>query len=128
LVISEHQGSPYTGDEDYSISAVTREWQLISDSAGNTELYHLTTDPREENNLAGTPEYQGEMTSLERSLVAKLQASPRPWLGEPYLAGLGESGFTLLTGKKFAALGLPEAVPHQPSTQDQEMLHSMPYH
>jgi arylsulfatase A-like enzyme len=127
-VLSEFSVDANDTEDDASISLVTSGWQFISDSAGNQELYHLTSDPREEVNLAASPRIQGRVEALQQDLFAQVRASSRPWLGQSYLWGLGENHFELLTGQVLGRPGWwPDRKARPPSAQDQELLHSIPY-
>lgn len=127
LVISEFDGPLANSKADDSISAVIPGWHFLHDSDGNEELYNLADDPQEGVNLAVSPDYQARIAQIQRGLVARLHSSPHPWLGESFLAGLGEDSFTLLTGKKMATLSSSPSKPRHPSNQDRDELRSLPY-
>jgi arylsulfatase A-like enzyme len=127
-VLSEFSVDATEFEGNASISLVTTGWQFIRDAAGNRELYHLTSDPREEVNLASSPEWRSEAAALQQLLIAQVRASSPPWPGESYVWGLGESDFALLTRQ---VLGRPGSWPgtstRRPSEQNIELLHSIPY-
>jgi arylsulfatase A-like enzyme len=116
LVVSE-----YSSEE--SISLVTPEWHFIRDFDGNEQLYHRTTDPLENVDLALSPGYQDEVKILQRRLIERLEASP-PWRGEDSLRGVGESEFSLLTKRSLPG---PGSGNKQPSSSEKELIHSLPY-
>jgi arylsulfatase A-like enzyme len=127
-VISEFIGGKNDIEENASISLITPGWQFIRDSAGNVELYHLATDPREDVNLAASSTSQSEVQALQQRLFARVRASSRPWLGESYLWGFGERDFALLTGQILGRRSSwPAGKARRPSDQNNELLHSIPY-
>jgi hypothetical protein len=115
-------------EETPSISLATPGRQFILDSSGNRELYDLTSDPREEVNLATSPDRQSEVEALQHRLFAQVRASSRPWNGGSYLWGFGESDFALLTGETPGhSSWRPPRKAARPSEQNNELLHSIPY-
>ncbi len=127
-VLSEFAVEANDLDDDASISLVTPGWQFIHDSAGNRELYNLAADPREQVNLAASPENQARVEALQQALFARVRATSRPWIGESYLWGLGESDFALLTGQPPGRLSRwSERKTQRPSGPNDELLHSLPY-
>jgi arylsulfatase A-like enzyme len=128
LVVSELSDHLNSAEIGNSISALTPDWHFISDPAGDRELYRLTSDPREEVNLADSPDHRVDVEILERRLVLQLQASARPWRRESYLEGLGEKNFALVTGNTLTPLGGTRGTARRrPPPPDRELLHSIPY-
>ncbi|MEZ6067460.1 MAG: hypothetical protein R3B90_17525 [Planctomycetaceae bacterium] len=62
----------------------TPEWKLIRDfgNAGRDELYHLTVDPQEHNNLIASeaPEPRAAMTQLDAAIRTRMRAINDPLL------------------------------------------------
>jgi arylsulfatase A-like enzyme len=110
-----------------SISVVTPEWHFIRDATGELQLYDLTHDRGEEVNLAGSPQYQSEREALQSRLFEKIQTSAHPWLAEDYLWALGERDFSLLARGQRVHSQWPYWNTPRHSTQENELLHSLPY-
>jgi arylsulfatase A-like enzyme len=127
MVISEFGAAPAKGAAFPSISVLTPEWHLIRDAAGDLQLYELTNDPGEEVNLAGSAEHQTEVAALQRRLFGGIKTSSRPWLGEDYLLALGERQFSLLAAKHMVHTNWHSLKSSRPSTQENELLQSLPY-
>lgn len=128
MVISELIGwEPTLGGSTSSISAVTPDRHFIRDAAGTLQLYDIAADAGEEANLAGSPEHRDELAALQRRLFEQVQTSSLPWLGEEYLWALGERQFSLLAAQHRVQAKWPALKLQQPSVQDNELLHSLPY-
>lgn len=110
-----------------SISVVTPRWHLIRDAAEDLQLYDLTTDPGEEVNLASSPDHQTDIAALQSRLLERVQTSSPPWLGEDYLWALGERQYSLLAARHLVRANWPSLKFQQPSGQEIELLHSLPY-
>jgi arylsulfatase A-like enzyme len=77
------------------ITITTREWQLVHKSGEHRdELYHWTTDPAEQHNLADLPENEALLQHLEENLVSIIERSRRPWRDTSYLQALGSPSFS----------------------------------
>ena len=126
VVISEFSGRPKRGVSP-SISVVTPKWHLIRDAVGDLQLYDLTTDPGEEANLARSPEHQTDIAALQSRLFERVQTSSPPWLGEDYLWALGEREFSLLAARHMVHSNWPSLKFQRPSSQENELLRSLPY-
>jgi hypothetical protein len=127
MVISELGWDPKHKRAVPFISAITPRWHFIRDSAGDLQLYDLTSDPGEEVNLASSPQHQSETEALQRRLFERIQASSLPWLGEDYLWALGERNFSLLARRRQVHAEWPFGNPPQNSDSENELLHSLPY-
>lgn len=115
-IVSELSAQP--GEADVypgSISTTTPEWHYIHDANGRSELYHWPNDPLEQTNLSAFRQYQDVVLNLQLQLHEIIQDSPRPWRGKDYLLALS---------RHFMSPG--EA--GEPSSQNQELLRSLPYH
>jgi arylsulfatase A-like enzyme len=130
------------------ITLTTQEWQYLEDSKGGAELYHWTVDPEEKTNLAESPELQGVVSELRARLRRRVRLSVRPWRGSEYLFALDQTGFSFLQAVAFAREPETEPVPRElrtgfaqsvfgsgelpstrrPSTGDEDLLRSLPYH
>ncbi|MEJ2008218.1 MAG: hypothetical protein P8Z30_08705 [Acidobacteriota bacterium] len=130
------------------ISLTTPEWQYIRNSDGRQELYHWTTDPFDQANLAESSSAQAALESLRQRLIQEVSDSSEPWRGSDYLFAQSGKGSTFLSeviadrrpvhtphahkrhfiGAAQAFLGPEEtAVPSTPTTPDQDTLKSLPY-
>ncbi len=127
MVVSELGPMPDPHADSPSISLVTPKWHLIRDAADNLQLYDLTTDPGEDVNLAGLPQYQKEVATLQGSLIERVLASSPPWLGEDCLWALGEREFSRMAAMHIVRTNWPSMKFQRPSSQENELLHSLPY-
>ena len=60
-------------------SVQTEQWQLIVNDAGAAELYDLTTDPGQVNNLGGDGRFADVLARLQRRLAAEVrEPAPEP--------------------------------------------------
>ena len=130
------------------ISLTTREWQFIYRPGYHRSLlYHWTTDPSEEINLADRPENQALIESLKAMLISNIKNSYRPWRDTRYLLAFSKTDFSpdeealkpvpQPRGGPFIALGAGASQalfppdPETPSTNrtvpNQELLKSLPY-
>ena len=128
-VISEFSGDVDEADEGASVSLITPGTQFIHHAAGGQEFYHFDSDPGEELNLYTSPERQNEVQQLQKTLSAGVRLSSRPWLGEDYLWGLGRVDYAQATNQ---VLGRPGWWPEDPAQrradEENQLLHSLPYH
>ncbi len=77
------------------ITISTREWQLVHKSGVNrNELYHWTTDPAEQHNVADLPENLAEIQHLEGEMISIVVRSRRPWRDTSYLLALAGPDFS----------------------------------
>ncbi|HUZ47949.1 MAG TPA: sulfatase-like hydrolase/transferase [Terriglobia bacterium] len=91
-VVSEVDHFAIAEKGDAMISLTTPQWQYIDDSARRPQLYRWTTDPREQNDLASSPDEQATIKKLHARLVGLVQNSVGPWRGAEYLVPLGRRG------------------------------------
>ena len=131
------------------ISLTTPEWQYIYSSDGRQELYHWTTDPLEQTNLAGSSGEQATLEGLHNQLVQVVADSSLPWRDQNYLFARSGKGSEFLRqvisarnhvpahpSRQQPSIGATQAlfgpggpeVPGVPSAPDQESLKSLPYH
>jgi arylsulfatase A-like enzyme len=76
------------------ITVTSREWQLVEKSGvDRNELYHWTTDPAEQHDVADLPENQAVIQNLERDLISIIERSKRPWRDTSYLLALSGPNF-----------------------------------
>lgn len=127
-------------------SLMTSEWHYLHDSQGHAELYHWTTDPAEQTDLAEDPQYAPIVESLHKSLEARLALSRRPWRGPDYLSALDRPGYSYQRAALFGAgfqnsslaqghpLGTAQSLfvadspsPLKPLPQDIDSVNSLPY-
>jgi arylsulfatase A-like enzyme len=127
MVISELGVIPKWGAGIPFISVVTPRLHLIRNAAEDLQLYDLASDPGEERNLAGFPQYQGDIAALQSRLFKQIQASSPPWLGENYLWALGERQYSSLAAGGLVRMNWPTLKFQRPSNQEKELLHSLPY-
>jgi hypothetical protein len=128
MIVSELVGGDPTLEENgSSISAITPDRHFIRDAGGDLQLYDVNTDRGELENLAGSPQHQVELEALQNHLFDYIQNSSPPWRGDEYLWALGERRFSLLADKHMVHTKWPTLKPKQPSTQENELLHSIPY-
>ena len=127
------------------ISLTTPQWQYIQHRSGRQELYDWTQDPREQDNLAASPQQQAILESLHSQLAGMAGDATGPWLGPNYLQALGMGGssrFNLLVPRPFkpgaagnrfrigAAQALFEpqpSTPTRPSRSERDLMRSLPY-
>jgi arylsulfatase A-like enzyme len=130
------------------VTLTTREWQYLQDSQGGAELYRWTADPQEKSNLIASPELRGVASELSARLRREVRLSFRPWRDPEYLVALDHTGFSFLQAVAFAPELETEPVPPQlrtgfaqgvfgsgdlpsrrrPTTRDEDLLRSLPYH
>jgi arylsulfatase A-like enzyme len=137
------------GGKDAMISLTTPEWQYIYNSSGRQELYHWTTDPRDQTDLAGSAGAQTTLESFRKHLIRIVADSSEPWRGPNYLFARSVTGSsflpevisakrpdqTFLAGNRLfigASQALFESeeplIPVRPAPPDQDSLKSLPYH
>jgi arylsulfatase A-like enzyme len=127
------------------ISMTTREWQLIyRPGHRHNELYHLYTDPMEQQNVADLPENRAVVEHLKASMLSMVGRSYRPWRDTAYLEALSGPDFSpdleavkpnpSLPGGPFLPLGagaVQTLFPQNPEIHnknpDEELLQSLPY-
>jgi len=119
--------SELAAGDSSSISIVMAGMHLIRDSAGDLHLYDLTNDPKELVNLAHASKYSAEMATLQNRLLEQIQTSSTPWRGEEYLWALGEQNYSSMARQHHVRTAWPTTRPAQASTQEDELLHSLPY-
>ena len=130
------------------ITLTTREWQYLQDSQGGAELYCWTGDPGEQKNLVASPEVRDVVSELSARLRREIQSSFRPWRDPEYLYALDHDGFSFLHAIAFGRGPVTEPVPpelrmgfaqsvfgagdapsrRRPTTKDEDLLRSLPYH
>ncbi len=148
FVVSELVPIFNEGGTKAMISLTTPEWQYIYDSGGRQELYRWTQDPLDQMDLARFAGSQAVMAGLHQQLIQLIADSSGPWLDQNYLFARGpsRSSFLLdvLSARKNAPPSAPgrlfigasqsffthneSPVPIRPTTPDQELLKTLPYH
>jgi arylsulfatase A-like enzyme len=130
------------------ISISTREWQLMYQPGyRRSQLYHWSTDPLEQQNVADLPENQATVQHLKTDLLSITERSYRPWRNTRYLLALSGPDFSpeaeatksipSLPGGSLFPLGAgaaqsifppnPETRPSKSKNPDEELLESLPY-
>jgi arylsulfatase A-like enzyme len=129
------------------LSLTTSQWHYIHPAKAVEELYNWKDDPEEKHNLSTLPQYQDTLKTLHAQLEDSIVNSMPPWLGMEYLNALDSLDHallnepdlprgptsTLLTGpRRIGATQIlfsetPLTVRRGPSSQQDELLKSLPY-
>jgi arylsulfatase A-like enzyme len=119
--------SELAAGDSSSISLVMSGMHLIRNSAGDLHLFDLTNDPKELVDLADATEYSAEVNTLQNQLFRQIQTSSTPWRGEEYLWALGKQNYSSMARQRLVRTAWPTTKSVQGSTQEDELLHSLPY-
>jgi arylsulfatase A-like enzyme len=97
-LIGENHRNSYYGEhfEDFRAMRMLRrgDAKLIWYPAGNRrQLFDLATDPREEMDLSGNPDFEDLRKELEGHLVRELYGGDTEWIENGRLVGTAEGGF-----------------------------------
>ena len=127
------------------ISLTTSQWQYIAHHSGRQELYDWTRDPREQNNLADSPQEAAILAGLHSRLAGMAGDATGPWRGAAYLRALGIGGSSqvnlpfprpfkpgapedqLRIGAAQAHFKAQPSTPTRPSQPERELMRSLPY-
>ncbi|HUZ46956.1 MAG TPA: sulfatase [Terriglobia bacterium] len=127
-------------------SLTTQQWEYIEHRDGKQELYNWATDPKEQDNLAASPQDQATLESLHTRLIDLVSNATGPWRGMEYLQALdgvqGPSRLSLLfpqplqpgnAENKFR-IGFAqsyfkpqESAPVRPTRSERDVIQSLPY-
>ena len=127
-------------------SLTTQQWQYIEHRDGKQELYDWAADPKEQDNLAASPQDAATLESLHTRLIDLVSDATGPWRGKEYLQALagvqGPSRLSLLfpqppqpgaPGNRFR-IGLAQAyfkpqesTPTRPTRSERDVIQSLPY-
>ena len=89
-VVSELGTSPFFRHlENTFISVTTPQWHWILDAHGQTQLYDWVKDPREQSNLANSPEAKELARTLRQAIRDRVIKTSHPWAGLDYLQPVG---------------------------------------